>query len=236
MLAVGASACPRPAARPPVSTAAEAAVARLPEGGRSLVLAAAVPRTWTRGELLASDGDDAGSLLVVTQGHVLVRVSTAAGNRVALTVLGPGDVLGEVGLLNRRQERTADAEALDAVAALVLRRADFDRIRRQDPLVDDFVMELMARRIERLTQRVTEAHHLPVEVRVARRLYEVGRLYADERTVRIPLAQEHLAALAGTTRPTTNAVLRGLEADGLVRLGRGRVDLLDLRGLRARCS
>ncbi|HEY0239769.1 MAG TPA: Crp/Fnr family transcriptional regulator [Friedmanniella sp.] len=210
-------------------------LARLPERGREAVLAVAVPRTWARGTLLTRDGEDAHSLLVLTSGHVLVRISTEAGDRVALGVQGPGDVLGEVGLLNPRRERTADAEALDTVTGLTLRREDFDRVRRENPVVDDFVMELMARRIDRLSHRLAEAFHVPVGTRVARRLYEVGRLYADAHVVRVPLTQEDVAGLAGTTRPTANAALRALEQDGLVRLGRGQVELLDLTGLRARC-
>ena len=82
---------------------------------------------------------------------------------------------------------------------------------------------------------MVEAHHLPVEQRLARRLLEVGRLFAGERLpVVLPLTQDEIAQLAGTTRPTANQVLKRLEADGIVRLVRGRVELLDIAGLRRR--
>lgn len=212
------------------------ALGGLPAAGRDAVLAAATERGWTRDELLVRDGDDAASLMIITAGHAVARLATAAGDQVTLSVLGPGDVIGEVGLLIRSGERTADVVALEPVAALVLRRPDFDRIRRTRPEVDDFVMELMARRIDRLSHRVAEAHHVPVPQRVARRLHEVGRLYvADDRPVRIPLTQEDIAGLAGATRPTVNAVLRQLERDGVVRLGRARLELVDIPELRRRC-
>ena len=212
------------------------ALGGLPAAGRDAVLAAATERGWTRDELLVRDGDDAASLMIITAGHAVARLATAAGDQVTLSVLGPGDVIGEVGLLIRSGERTADVVALEPVAALVLRRPDFDRIRRTRPEVDDFVMELMARRIDRLSYRVAEAHHVPVPQRVARRLHEVGRLYvADDRPVRIPLTQEDIAGLAGATRPTVNAVLRQLERDGVVRLGRARLELVDIPELRRRC-
>jgi hypothetical protein len=54
-----------------------------------------------------------------------------------------------------------------------------------------------------------------------------------ERAVLVPLTQEHLATLAGTTRPTVNRVLREMQDDGAVRLGRGRIEITDLRALRA---
>ncbi|SDU91992.1 cAMP-binding domain of CRP or a regulatory subunit of cAMP-dependent protein kinases [Microlunatus sagamiharensis] len=211
-------------------------LARLPVPGRDAVLAAAVRRSWDPGELLVRDGEDATALLVVTQGHAVVRLLLPSGSQVTLAVLGAGDIVGEVGLLNRDHERTADVIALDAVEALVLRRPAFDRIRRSTPEVDDFVMQLMARRIDRLSHRVAEAHHLPAPRRVARRLHEVGRLYGtDEVSVRVPLTQEDLAGLAGAARPTVNAALRRLEQDGVVRLGRGGVEILDQRELRRRC-
>jgi CRP/FNR family cyclic AMP-dependent transcriptional regulator len=212
-------------------------LAGLPAAGRDAVLASATPRAWARGELVTRDGDDATSLMVVTGGHLLVRLLTPAGEQVALSVLGPGDVLGEVGLTSRRRERTADAVALGPVTALVLGRAEFDRVRRGAPEVDDFVMELMARRIDRLSHRVAEAHHVGVPQRVARRLHEVGRLYATgSGPVQVPLTQQDVAGLAGATRPTVNAALRALEREGVVRLGRGRIELLDLPGLRRRCT
>ena len=212
-------------------------LAGLPAPGREAVLANATSRSWARGELVTRDGDDATSLVVVTEGHLLVRLVTPAGEQVALAVVGPGDVLGEVGLASRRHERTADALALDPVTGLVLRRADFDRVRRGAPEVDDFVMELMARRIDRLSHRVVEAYTVGVPQRVARRLHEVGRLYAaGPGPVRVPLTQQDVAGLAGATRPTVNAALRALERDGIVRLGRGLVELLDLPGLRRRCT
>ncbi len=199
-------------------------------------MALAQPRTWVRGSLLTRDGEDALSLLVLTRGHVLVRISTELGDRVALAVLGPGDVLGEVGLLSSRRARTADVEALETVSALALHHEDFDRVRRQNPVVDDFVMELMAQRIDRLSHRVAEAYHVPVQQRVARRLHEVGRLYAvGPGPVQVPLTQQDIAGLAGATRPTVNAVLRSLERDGVIRLARGRTELLDLAELRRHC-
>ena len=51
------------------------------------------------------------------------------------------------------------------MTALVLTRAELDRVRRSAPEVDDCVMELMARRIDRLSHRVAEAHHAPVQQR-----------------------------------------------------------------------
>jgi CRP-like cAMP-binding protein len=75
--------------------------------------------------------------------------------------------------------------------------------------------------------------YAPAERRVIRRLHDLVQRYptAPDGTVSIPLTQEDLASLAGTTRPTTNRVLQELAAVGIVSLGRGRTDVIDPAGL-----
>ena len=84
-----------------------------------------------------------------------------------------------------------------------------------------------------LNDRLLEALYVPVEQRVLRRVDELARLYAEPE---IPLTQEEIAELAGTLRATVNAVLGDAQERGLVKLGRGRVYVLDRDGLAQRAS
>lgn len=212
-------------------------VAALPETGRDAVLGAAKPRVYRDRDTLIRQGDEARSLFMIESGRVVIRFDTPAGDSLLLGILGPGDVFGEVGLLDGRSERSASAQAVGEVVVRVLRQEDFDRLRRTNPDVNDFVMLAMARQVQRLTRLVAEALYVPVERRVARRLYEVARAFAGETwPVVVPLTQEELAQLAGTTRPTANQALKKLESVGVLRLSRGRVELLDGRTLRERCG
>ncbi len=209
----------------------------LPEPGRDHVLRLARPRNFARGESILRQGDEAASLFIVETGRLSVRLVGAAGDSVILGVMGPGEVVGEMGVLVNRHERTASVQAIDEVTVRALRKEDFDRLRRQHPEVNDFLLQVLARRADRLSRLLIEAYHLPVDQRLARRLLEVGRLFVGERMpVVLPLTQDEVAQLAGTTRPTANQVLKRLEADGVVRLVRGRVELHDIAGLRKRCG
>lgn len=72
---------------------------------------------------------------------------------------------------------------------------------------------------------------------MARRLLETGRHFSlGVLPVVVPLTQDDIAQLAGTTRPTTNQVLKRLEAQGVIRLARGRVEIVDVAVLRERCG
>lgn len=69
-----------------------------------------------------------------------------------------------------------------------------------------------------------------------RRLLDLVELYRvdSETTITVPLTQDDLAQLAGTTRPTTNQVLRAAEVAGALQISRGRIEVLDLAALERR--
>ncbi len=86
-----------------------------------------------------------------------------------------------------------------------------------------------------LDERLLEALYLPADRRVLRRVVELANLYASgEGPVEVPLTQEELAGLAGTSRPTVNQVLREEQERGTVELQRGRTIVLDLEALAKR--
>ena len=98
-------------------------------------------------------------------------------------------------------------------------------------------MDLLAGYIRRQDARLVEALYVPVEKRVLRRVLAMSRLYGDGAagTV-IPLTQDILASMAGTTRPTANQVLRSAEQEGLISMGRAQVRIEDPRGLAKRAD
>jgi CRP/FNR family transcriptional regulator, cyclic AMP receptor protein len=88
--------------------------------------------------------------------------------------------------------------------------------------------------VRQLSRHLLEALYVPADKRVLRRLLELGALYAEGDTTVVPLTQEDLAGLAGTSRATVNRVLREEETRGTVKLGRGRTTVLDAEALARR--
>jgi CRP/FNR family cyclic AMP-dependent transcriptional regulator len=81
--------------------------------------------------------------------------------------------------------------------------------------------------VRRLSELAVEATFVPADTRVLRRLLAVAEQFGDNDGTVIALTQDDLASMAGTTRPTANRVLKKAEADGLLRLARGRIEILD---------
>ena len=96
------------------------------------------------------------------------------------------------------------------------------------------MLEALATEIRRLASQLRDAMYEPAERRLYRRLTELTEMFTGEPPVRIPLTQEDLAQLAGTTRPTINKLLRSIEDAGIIRVGRGRLEILDPAALRER--
>ena len=220
-----------------VGSAAVDLLAGLSAEERRKVLASGRYRRFAAREVLFHEGDPAEHLMLIQQGRVAIRVSTEIGESVSLVVLGPGEVLGEMALLEEDAVRSATAVALQPTEAWLLRRSTFLELRRTLPQANDFLLRTLAADVRRLSGLLLEAHFLPVETRVLRRLVDLARQYHNpgQPTV-VPLTQDQLASLAGASRVTVNQVLQRAAADGLVELRRGRMVVLDAAALASRAE
>lgn len=206
---------------------------RLEDDERRRVLAEAQRRKFKRGEVIFHEGDPGTTLHLIDKGHVAIRTTTLMGEVVTLTVLGPGDVFGEQALLDPDNIRTASAVAVELAETRSIRRDDFERLRKEHPSVDRFLVELLAAQVRRLSAHLQEALYVPAEQRLLRRLLDVAESYTDSSgACTVPLTQDDLATMAGTTRPTANRLLKAIESDGVVSISRGRIDVLDIETLK----
>jgi CRP/FNR family transcriptional regulator, cyclic AMP receptor protein len=202
---------------------------------RRSVLSKMARRSYRKGDTLYFEGDPGDSLHVLQKGRVAVKVSTPYGDVATLTVLGPGASFGELALLGVDSLRTATVVALEAVETKALHRRDFEELRRQHPAVERLLVEALADQVQRLSGQVLDALYVPADKRVIRRIADLAAVYDNgSAVICIPVRQDDIASMAGTTRPTANRVLMSLQADGLVSLARGRTDVLDLPGLQRR--
>ena len=202
-----------------------------PEHVRQL-LSIARRRTFDRGEVVFHRDDPADSLHLISRGRFGARVTTPRGDSVLLEVLGPGQAFGELALLLPDARRSATVSALEEGETRSIVRDDFARLQESHPGVKDVLLRLLAEQLRRASDRVVEAHFVDADTRVRRRLCELAVSYDDGV---IPLTQEDLAAMAGTSRATVNRVLRDEVKRGTVAHRRGRVTILDAEDLERRC-
>jgi CRP/FNR family cyclic AMP-dependent transcriptional regulator len=206
-----------------------------PEDVRQL-LTIARRRTFARGEVVFHRGDPADSLHLIFKGRFAVRITTPLGDTALIAVHGPGDFFGELALVSAEAIRSATVSALEAAETHSIYRDDFARLQSRYPSVNAILVVLLAEQVRRMNERNVEAHYVDADTRVRRRLCELTDVYgeADQAAVTIPLTQENLAEMAGTSRATVNRVLRDEEKRQTIELRRGKTVIRNLPELSRR--
>jgi len=200
------------------------------------LLSMARRRTFSRGEVVFHEGDPADSLHLIAKGRFAVRVTTPLGETATLAIRGPGEAFGELALVSDAP-RSATVAALEPAETHSLFRREFDQLRRDHPFVNRVLVAVLAASVRRMDELIVEAFYVGAEKRVLRRLRDLAAVYGNgSPPTTVPLTQEDLAGLAGTSRATVNRVLRDEESRGTLTLGRGKTVVLDLETLTRRAQ
>lgn len=200
--------------------------AALPPDALAAVAAAAQPRSWQARAALFQRGDPGDWMLAIESGRVRLGLVTQAGKELTLRLAGPGEILGELALVDEAP-RPADATALTAVTGHFLFRRDFDLlVRRLPDLLPGFTL-WFARRLRETTGQLESIALYPLEARTARFiLFTLRQLHGEdlppEAALLLEVSQTELAAVMGASRPKVNRALQALvEAGALEKAGTG---------------
>ena len=201
---------------------------------RQRVIAAAVPRTYRKGQLLFVENDPGESLIVLKRGAVAVFRTAPTGERAVLSVVRPPDVLGEVSLLDG-SARSASAEAIEDCTALALSRGGFMELVLSNPRILDAVMRSLGGLIRRLTEQNADHVFLDLPGRVAKTLV---RLAGENQApmITIELNQSQLAEMAGGSRQSVNQAIGSFANRGWLRTEGRRIVVTDVSALRRRAG
>lgn len=200
-------------------------------------IATALPmRTYAAGQLLYSPQHPTETLYILKMGRVRIfRVSTD-GRALTTALIPPGTIFGEMVLLGQRMY-DGFAEALDETLVCAMSRSDVHRFLMADVRIATRITGILGARLADMERRLSDTVFKSVPQRVAATLIalagEQRRLPIGPRSHTVSLTHEQLAALVGTSRETATKVLGDLSARGLVRLGRGRITLIDPAGVAA---
>jgi CRP-like cAMP-binding protein len=206
----------------------------LSEADRRAVLTRCRRQRYSRNEVVFREGEIGDSVHLLAKGTVAVRVSTPAGEVATLDVLRPGEAFGEQALVGDDDRRSATIVALERTETMRLTRDDFVNLLAAQPNTGRLLVAMLDARLRSTSQSLVEALYLPADTRVFRQLGRLAAIYTELGSSAIPVTQDDLATMAGTTRQTVNRVLRHAQDNGLLRLARGRVEIADAAGLAKR--
>lgn len=208
----------------------------LPAALQDALLAAARVQRLDAGQRLFRRGDPPSGLYAVVEGAMRIGAVSAQGKEALLTLIEAPYWFGEVSLFDG-QPRTHDAFAEGASTLLLVpQSALLELLERQPQYWRDFAL-LMSQKLRLAFIALEQMSLLPAAPRLARRLLMIAENYGEGESRRvIHLAQEQLALMLAISRQTTNQILNELQAQGILRLTYGEIEILDLARLRQAAS
>jgi CRP-like cAMP-binding protein len=214
--------------------------ARLPESERVALFRSGVRRTYRSGSTLFHENDLSDWVVVISQGRVKVSVTTADGREVVLAICGPGEILGELSAVDSGP-RSATATAVEPVEAQIITRLDFLDYLTASPNVTIALLKSLSGRVRDSDRRRVEFVALDTVGRVAAQLLELAATYGvategGATRVDLPISQEDLAGLTGSSREAVGKALQLFRQRGWVRTARRSITILDPGGLGSRAT
>lgn len=178
-------------------------------------------RQLSAGQPLFSRGDAFCGIYVLLDGQLLISGLHQSGQQALLTLLTPGQWLGEIALFDQKP-RTHDAAALQDTVLWHLPKAALQQLVHADPLWWQAFGQLLTSKLRQVFIELEDRAVLSAAQRLARRLVQLSQQQAD-----IPLQQEQLGQLLSLSRQTTNQLLRQLVAQGLIQTQYGGITVLN---------
>ncbi|MBO3745831.1 Crp/Fnr family transcriptional regulator [Streptosporangiaceae bacterium NEAU-GS5] len=191
----------------------------------------------SKGQVLFSEDQTGDRLYVVLEGKIKLARTSLDGRENLLSVLGPGEMFGELSLFDPRP-RTASAIALTDVRLAGLGHDDLRPWLTGRPEVALHLLRALAQRLRRTNDVLADLVFTDVPGRVAKQLLDLADRFGQktDEGIRVhhDLTQEELAQLVGASRETVNKALADFAQRGWLRIEAKAVVIMDMERLRNR--
>jgi CRP/FNR family cyclic AMP-dependent transcriptional regulator len=193
-----------------------------------------IRRDYLPGATLVLEDDPNTHVFILLNGWVKVFSATKDGQQIMLALRGDGDLVGETaGETTGR--RNATIQAIDAVRALIVRYDRFGKFLEGNPGASRAYRRVVTRRWNDSDNMLRRRAVTTGAQRLAGQLLDLADQYGREIDgalyLEMPLSQEELASLVGTSRATITRAYSNWRSRGLIRTGQRRITILDLKGL-----
>lgn len=188
-------------------------------------------RKYARGNTIYLPADQADGVLLMAEGRAKIGSYTEDGKQAILAFIDPGEIFGELSLLDEGQ-RDEFAEAVEKSTVILIPRDVMNGLVEQNPQVSLGVTKLFGLRRRRVERRLKYLLFRSNRERLVSLLLELSEQYGqstpDGVALKIKLSHQDLASVIGSTRETVTVVLGELNAEGLLEVGRRKIVIKDL--------
>lgn len=174
---------------------------------------------------LIHQGADGQSLYFILRGKVKVALADQDGREITLSLLHPGDFVGEMALIDD-EPRSASVVAVEATDCFVLSRREFRQCLASNSDLALNLIKNLCRRLRATDRQVGDLALRDVYERVMRTLQQLARRERDRHVIPERLSQQEIANMVGASREMVNRVLRELTQDGRIEVTDGQIVIL----------
>ena len=179
-------------------------------------------------------GDPSSNVYLLKKGRVKIANTAPSGKEVTFDILEPGEVFGELDVLEDAP-RSTSAETLDDALICVIPRKDFDQYLAMHPNVTVKLTKLMGLRLKKIQSRVEDLVFRDVPARLAHLLVELSKTdgVAEKQGVRlkVKLTHQEMANLIGCSRETVSTIMGQFRDQGLIQMDGRTITILNEKGL-----
>lgn len=191
----------------------------------SHIEASATAKTYAKGAIIINEGDPGSSMFLLMQGRVKVFVSDSHGKEYVLALLGPGEYVGELALLDD-EPRTASVETEEQSTFLVIQKDDFLALLHNHPAIQFKVLVSLVRRTRQLTEAVKNLALRDVYSRVRLLFEDLAVEREGQQIIEEPMTQQAIADRVGSSREMVARIMKELVFGGYVRIENRRLIIL----------
>jgi CRP/FNR family cyclic AMP-dependent transcriptional regulator len=212
-----------------VSTAVLKAVplfASFPEDQLRMLTTMVTRRSASRSTTIMAGGDATDSLYIVLSGRLKVMMSDSDGKEVILSILGPGEFFGEMGLIDD-EPRSASVVTIEPCELLSISKRDFKKCLSENAEMSMAVMRGLVRRLREADRKIGSLALLDVYGRVARLLLDMAENVNGEKVVTKRLPKQDIAKMIGASREMVSRVMKDLQTGGYIEMRGSNIVLRD---------
>jgi CRP/FNR family cyclic AMP-dependent transcriptional regulator len=201
---------------------------------RDAILGRVRTRVFKAGDTVFAIGSPGDNMMAVLSGTIQISVPAPDGKELLLAILQPGEVFGELAVLDGK-ERSADAVANSPCTLAILDRRDMLSFLEQHPAVWLKLITVLCERLRHTDQQLAEVALLQLPARLAKTMLRISndesRSTASPGQPTIQLSQQELANMVGGTRERVNKCLAAWRREGLVKMSGGTITISNMPAL-----
>jgi CRP/FNR family cyclic AMP-dependent transcriptional regulator len=200
--------------------------ASCPEEQLRMLTTVVTRKSAPRSTTIMAGGDPTDSLYIVLSGRLKVMMSDSEGKEVILAILGPGEIFGEMGLIDD-EPRSATVISIEPCELLSITKRDFKKCLQENFEMTMAVMRGLVKRLREADRKIGSLALLDVYGRVARLLLDMAENVDGEKVVTKRLPKQDIAKMIGASREMVSRVMKDLQTGGYIEMRGSQIVLRD---------